>query len=139
MIVLDTNVISEVMRPAPDRRVMGWLRAQSFERLATTAVSVAEVNYGLCRLPSGRRRDDLQARFRALLARGFGERILAFDAIAADLYGEIVAARQRVGRPIEALDAMIAAIVRSSAATIATRDVAGFEDCGVPVLNPWDG
>jgi predicted nucleic acid-binding protein len=138
VIVLDTNVISEVMRPAPDRRVMGWLRAQSFERLTTTAVSVAEVNYGLCRLPSGRRRDDLRARFRALLARGFGERILAF-AIAADLYGEIVAARHRVGRPIEAFDAMIAAIARSSAATIATRDVTGFEGCGVRVLNPWEG
>jgi predicted nucleic acid-binding protein len=138
VIVLDTNVISEVMRPAPDAGVMTWLRAQPFERLATTAVSVEEVSYGLCRLPAGRRRNDLQVRFRALLARGFGERILAFDAVAADLYGEIVSARQRTGRPIDAFDAMIAAIARSRAATIATRDAAGFKACGVPVLNPWE-
>jgi predicted nucleic acid-binding protein len=137
VIVLDTNVISEVMKPAPEARVMAWLRAQALEELATTAVSLAEIGYGLCRLPPGRRRDDLEARYRTFLARGFGDRILPFDAVAADLYGELVTSRQAAGRPIDAFDAMIAAIARSQAAAVATRNVADFEGCGVPVLDPW--
>jgi hypothetical protein len=110
VIVLDTNVISEAIKPSPNAHVMAWLRGQLLANMATTAVSLAEINYGLCRLPRGRRRDDLEARLRTLLARGFGDRILAFDAPAAGVYGEIVTARQSVGRPIDAFDAMIAAI-----------------------------
>jgi predicted nucleic acid-binding protein len=116
---------------------MAWLRGQSLANLATTAVSLAEINYGLCRLPRGRRRDDLEARLRTFLARGFDERILAFDAAAAGVYGEIVTARQSVGRPIDAFDAMIAAIARSRAASVATRNIADFDGCGVSVLDPW--
>ena len=104
MIVLDTNVVSEGDKPSPDAHVMAWLRGQSLANLATTAVSLAEINYGLCRLRRGRRRDDLEARLRTFLARGFDERILAFDAAAAGVYGEIVTARQSVGRPIDAQD-----------------------------------
>lgn len=137
MIVLDTNVISEAIKPSPDPRVMAWLRGQSLADVATTAVSLAEINYGLCRLPRGRRRDDLEARIRTFLARGFGDRILVFDAPAAGVYGEVVTARQSAGRPIDAFDAMIAAIARSRAATVATRNVADFDGCGVPVLDPW--
>lgn len=121
----------------PDARVMAWLRAQPLASLATTAVSLAEINYGLCRLPRGQRRDDLETRFGTFLARGFGDRILAFDAPAAGVYGEIVTARQSVGRPIDAFDAMIAAIARSRAATVATRNVADFDGCGVSTLDPW--
>jgi predicted nucleic acid-binding protein len=90
------------MRPAPNVRVMAWLRAQPLTDLATTAVSLAEISYGLCRLPRSRRRDALESRLRTFLARGFSDRILAFDSVAADLYGEIVAARQDAGRPIDA-------------------------------------
>jgi toxin FitB len=137
VIVLDTNVISEVIKPSPDAHAMAWLRRQALAEMATTAVSLAEINYGLCRLPRGRRRDDLEARIRTFLARGFGDRILAFDARAADVYGEIVTARQGVGRPIDAFDAMIAAIARSRAASVATRNIADFDGCGVAVLDPW--
>jgi hypothetical protein len=137
VIVLDTNVISEAIKPSPNAHVMAWLRGQLLANMATTAVSLAEINYGLCRLPRGRRRDDLEARLRTLLARGFGDRILAFDAPAAGVYGDIVTARQSVGRPIDAFDAMIAAIARSRGATVATRNVADFDGCGVPVLDPW--
>jgi predicted nucleic acid-binding protein len=137
VIVLDTDVISEATRPAAESRVMAWLRSRPLEELAMTAVSLAEISYGLCRLPRGRRRDDLAARFRTFLARGFNDRILAFDAAAAGVYGEIVMARQTAGRPIDAFDAMIAAIARSRAAVIATRNVADFDGCGVTVLDPW--
>lgn len=137
MIVLDTNVISEATKPAPEPRVMAWLRDQPPEKLATTAVSLAEINYGLSRLPRGRRREELEARFRTFFARGFDDRLLAFDAAAAGVYGEIVTARQSAGRPIDAFDAMIAAIARSRAAIIATRNAADFEGCGVTVLDPW--
>ena len=98
MIVLDTSVVSEVMKPAPETRVMEWLRGHALEEFATTAVSVAEIGYGLCRLPPGRRRDDLEARYRTFLARGFGDRILPFDAVAADPYGELVTGWQAAGR-----------------------------------------
>jgi toxin FitB len=125
------------MRPAPNARVMSWLRAQPLAELATTAVTLAEIKYGLCRLPRGRRRDDLESRLRTFLARGFGDQILAFDAVAADLYGEIVTARQEAGRPIDAFDAMIAAIARSRGAAVATRNRADFEGCGVALLDPW--
>ena len=116
---------------------MAWLRAQPLAELTTTAVTLAEINYGLCRLPRGRRRDDLTSRVRTFFAQAFGERILAFDARAADLYGEIVALRRAAGRPIEALDAMIAASARVHAASLATRDIADFDRCGVPLINPW--
>ena len=125
------------MKPVPDRRAMAWLRAQPLTELATTAVTLAEINYGLCRLPPGRRRDDLTGRVKTFLAQGFGERILAFDARAADFYGEIVTTRQGVGRPIEAFDAMIAAIARSHAAPLATRNVADFDGCGIRLVDPW--
>lgn len=137
MIVLDTNVVSEMMKPGPEARVMAWLRAQRSQDLATTAITLAEINYGLRRLPDSRRRDDLQTRFKSFMMRGFGDRILAFDAVAADFYGEIVTARQSAGRPIDAFDAMIAAIARWHAASVATRNVADFDGCGVPVLDPW--
>ena len=94
---------------------MEWLRGHPLEELATTAVSLAEIRYGLRRLPPGRRRGDLEARFRTFLARGFGDRILPFDAVAADLYGELVTSRQATGRPIDAFDAMIAVIARKRA------------------------
>ncbi len=138
MIILDTNIISEIMRPAAEERVMAWLRKQPLNLLATTAVTVAEIRYGLGRLPEGQRRRNLEERFRSFLTRGFYDRIMAFDAAAAEAYSLIVVERERAGRPIDAFDAMIAAIARMNGASVATRDVSGFEGCGVDIINPWD-
>lgn len=137
MILLDTNVVSELMRPEPAAAVLAWLWTQSLRDLATTAVTAAEIRYGLARLPEGRRRRELEERFRLFLLRGFDRRILPFDAAASELYGEIVAGREREGLPIQVLDAQIAAIARCRGAVVATRDTAGFGGCGVEVLNPW--
>ena len=139
MIVIDTNVISEVMRPDPDARVMAWLRSQQIGDLATTSVTVAEIRYALARLSQSRRRAEREAKFEAFLARGFYGRVYSFDVEAADVYGEIIAARDRAGRPLEGFDGLIAAIALVRGHAIATRDVTDFQGCGVSVINPWDG
>ncbi len=131
MILLDTNIISEAMKAAPEPSVMEWLRARPLQTLAVSAVTLAEIRYGLARMPDGKRKRSLKDRFRVFVARGFGERVLAFDSAAADVYGDIVVAREKTGRPIEAFDAMIAATARSRGAQLATRDIGGFEDCGI--------
>jgi len=138
MIVLDTNVISEVMSLAPSPVVLAWLRAVPIFDLGTTTISIAEIRYGVARLPIGRRRSELEARFNNYRARIFDDRVFGFDVLAADTYGEVVAARERNGRPLVGLDALIAAIAASRGFGVATRDVRGFEDCGFPVINPWE-
>ena len=138
MIILDTNVISEAMRPRPDARVMAWLRKQPLSTLATTAITVAEIRYGLDRLPEGQRRRNLNERFHSFLTRGFNDRIIGFDVAAAEAYSTIVVGREKIGLSIEAFDAMIAAIARVSGASVATRDISDFEECGVELINPWD-
>ncbi len=139
MIVLDTDVISELMRRERHPNVRVWLRAQPVEALATTAITLAEIGYGLARLPDGRRRFELEASFQALVDRGLGRRIFDFDARAAQVYGEMVAARDAAGRPFRGFDGLIAAIARAREATVATRDIAHFEGSGVPLVDPWDG
>jgi predicted nucleic acid-binding protein len=136
MIVVDTNVASELMRPAPDSRVVGWLRAQDGGELYTTSITVAEIGYGVERLPDGARKALLGATAAHVFS-SFAERVLAFDFDAAGLYGEIVAARERGGAPIDGFDAQIAAICRRHGATLATRDVKDFEQTGVEIVNPW--
>lgn len=138
MILLDTNVLSEAMKPAPERSVMDWLRKQPLNELAVSSVTLAEIHYGLARIPEGKRKLDLENRFRTFIERGFGERVLAFDESAAAIYGKIVAAHEKSGQPIEAFDAMIAATPKSKQAQIATRDTAGFEGCGLKIINPWE-
>ena len=138
MIILDTNVISEGMRPNPEPRVIKWLDDNTAQPLAVTAVSIAELLYGIRRLPQGRRRSSLQTAFDNFMSQGLEGRMLPFDGAAADLYSQIVIARARGGRRIEVFDAMIAAIARVSGADIATRDVSDFEECGVRVVNPWE-
>jgi predicted nucleic acid-binding protein len=137
MIVLDTNVISEVMLPSPSPAVLAWLRGSPIFELATTTICVAEINYGLARLPFGRRRAEREAKFNNYRGQIFENRVFAFDTLAADAYGELVAARERSGRPLEGADGFIAAIALSRGLDIATRDVRGFEGCGVRVINPW--
>ena len=139
MILLDTNVLSELMRPTPHPAVVAWVASHPPTGLATTTITQAEILHGIARLPSGRRRDALQRTAAAMFDEEFGDRVLPFDASAAPHYAALRAARERAGRPIAAFDAQIAAIARAHRATIATRDVGGFADCGVPVSDPWNG
>ncbi len=137
MLILDTNVISEFMRPTPDADVARWLGAQPLDRLAITAVTVAEILYGLDVMPDGRRKADLLDRFAVMLRRAFASTVIPFEDAAAVAYAGIRGDRERAGRPISVNDAMIAAIARAHGATIATRNVADFQNCGIAVFNPW--
>lgn len=138
MIVLDTNVLSELAKPDPDPVVMAWVSHQRRTELCTTAVSEAELIYGLALLPKGRRRDLLTSAVARLFGEGLGGRVLPFDRAAAAAYGAFAAARRAAGRPVATADAQIAAVARArGAALIATRDTGGFEGCGVPLANPW--
>lgn len=135
MIVLDTNVVSELMRPAPDPGVVAWVAAQG--TLWLTAVSEAELRLGVALMPSGARAAAVGAAVAAMLAEDFAGRILPFDGAAARAYAAICAERRAAGRPIAAFDAMIAGIARSAGATVATRNLRDFEGCGVALINPW--
>ncbi|AFZ51010.1 type II toxin-antitoxin system VapC family toxin [Dactylococcopsis salina] len=138
MIILDTNVISEVMRPQPNTQVMSWLKKYPVEELAITSISIAEISYGLKRLPVGRRRDSLQWRFQMFIDQGFSDRIFPFEERAAEIYAEIIVDRKQQGKPIEVMDAMIASIALLKTAILATRNVSDFENCGLELVNPWE-
>jgi hypothetical protein len=138
MIVLDTNVLSELVRPAPDAQVGSWIARQRRTDLCTTAVSEAELAYGLALLPRGRRRDALVEAVARLLREGLGGRVLPFDRTAAAVFGEFAAHRRVAGRPVATADAQIAAIARACGASLlATRDTGGMEGCGVVLADPW--
>ena len=137
MIVLDTNVVSELMRQRPSPRVADWVRAHVVNDLRTTAVTVAEVAYGMARLPKGRRRTELAGASSAVFA-SFADQVLSFDAAAAVTYAEIVAARDVLGEPIDGFDAQIAAICRVHGAVLATRNERDFRDIGIAIVDPWE-
>ncbi len=137
MIILDTNVVSEVLRETPSENVIQWLSMQEPLEVYLTTVTEAELRNGVEGLPAGKRRDLLQTAVDRLLEESFMSRILPFGRSAARLYPKIVNARRMRGLPIGQFDAMIAAIALHHQATIATRDVSGFADCGVTVVNPW--
>jgi predicted nucleic acid-binding protein len=139
VIVLDTNVLSEMMRPAPDATVAAWISTRPASSLFTTMVTQAEILYGLALLPSTRRRRRLEAAVSEMFATDLVGRVLPFDQAAAQSYAEIAAARRRAGRPLAQIDAQIAAIARSRDAGVATRNVADFEGCGIGVIDPWQG
>ncbi len=139
MLIIDTNVVSELMRPDPNRQVVDWLSRQNVSDVHMTALTVAEITYGLKTMPDGKRRRDLETRFRQVVESGFSGRVLAFDAAAALVYGEIMASRRAEGRSMSVIDGQIAAIARTSGATLATRNVADFEDCNLTILNPFGG
>lgn len=138
MIVLDTNVVSELMRKTPERGVISWVDRFSAAEVLVTAVTAAELMYGVARLPDGRRKRELRAQVEGLLAEDFQDQILPFDSRAAAHYAEIVASRERAGRPISMADAQIAAICRNWSAGLATRNVDDFVDTGIEAVNPWD-
>ena len=139
MVILDTNVISEVLRPAPDAAVGNWMEKQAVTELSTTAVCEAELLLGAALLPQGRRRKELEQSIVTILQRLFVGRVLPFDRAAANAYAEVASARRRIGRPISTLDAQIAAIARAHGAAVATRNVADFSGCGIAVIDPWQG
>jgi predicted nucleic acid-binding protein len=136
--VLDTNVLSEVMKPTPSLAVATWMRAQSPRSLFTASICQAEILAGVAVLPNGRRRAEFEATALAIFTREFDGRILPFDTKAASAYAEIFANRRQMGRPIETADLIVAATARAHDAAVVTRDSGGFEGCGVTLVNPWE-
>ena len=137
MILLDTNILSELMRPAPEAAVERWLAGQPPASVFISAITEAELRYGLALMPVGRRRSTIAAEIEGMLGEDFRGRILPFDSPAAVAFAEIAADRRQAGRPISQADAQIAAIARSRGAALATRNVPDFEGCGVEIINPW--
>lgn len=138
MIILDTNVLSALMRTVPDTAVVAWLDRQAPESMWITTITVFESRLGLALLPAGRRRQALEAAFAEVFATELENRVLAFDEAAAAQAAQLAADRQRRGRPGDLRDTMIAGIALTRRATLATRNLRHFEDLTVPVVNPWD-
>jgi toxin FitB len=137
VIVLDTNVVSELMRLKPAAAVLDWVDRQPAAEVYLTAITVAELLYGVARLPDGKRKTDLAERIEAVLSEDFEHRISPFDETAAAHYADIVVRRERLGRPISTADAQIAATCRSHGALLATRNLDDFTDTAVEIINPW--
>ena len=137
MIVLDTNVLSEALRPVPEPCVLDWLSNQPRASLFTTTVTRGEILYGIRLLSDGKRRRGLWDAAKKIFDEDFAGQVLSFDSDAADMYAEIAAARRTTGKPISQFDAMIVAMARSRGASLATRNAKDFENCGVDVINPW--
>ncbi|MGH7136567.1 MAG: type II toxin-antitoxin system VapC family toxin [Pirellulales bacterium] len=138
MIVLDTNVVSELMRPSPDASVLQWLDRQARTSIWITSVNVFELRFGLETMPAGKRQAAMNSWFEQWLGDIVQQRILVYDEAAARMASDLAAARARKGRPGELRDTMIAGIVLASHATLATRNVRHFEDIAKYVVNPWD-
>jgi len=136
--LLDTNVLSEALRPSPSDVVLQWLAAQEPTSVFITTISQAEVLYGVEVLPASKRRTRLHGAIEKLFADEFQGRILPFDEESARVFAKIVSGREAIGRPISQFDAMIAAISRSRRAAVATRNIKDFDHCGVRIINPWD-
>lgn len=137
MIVLDTNVLSALMRQAPDASVIAWLDRQPAESIWITSVTLFEARLGLALLPKGRRRQGLEAAFAHLLKDDLEERVLDFDSAAASEAASLAAERQKRGQPVDMRDTLIAGIALARRATLATRNVRHFRDLKVPVVDPW--
>jgi hypothetical protein len=137
MIILDTNVLSALMRPEPEAAVLQWLDRQPGPSIWTTSITLMELRYGLQSMLDGRRREQMAQELEAVLKEEIGERYVFFDVTAAEQAAELMALRRRKGRPVELRDTMIAGIVMASRATLATRNTSDFEDLSVPVVNPW--
>lgn len=139
MLILDTNVISELMRPTPEASVVDWIARHPGGSLFTTTVTEAELRFGLSLLSAGTRRKRLMAAFESMMAEDFDGRVLPFDRSAARAYANIMVGRRRLGRPVTQFDAQIASIARSRDTAVVTRNVRDFADCGIEVFNPWRG
>ena len=138
MFLLDTNVLSALMYPAPPVAVVEWVSARSYDELFTTSVCQAEVLAGLVIMPHGRRRQRLEQAAETMFASDFVGQILPFDTAATASYASILVTRRRIGRPISTEDLMIAAIALSRGLSIVTRNIYDFDHCGIQVIDPWD-
>lgn len=138
MLILDTNVVSELMRPAPNPAIVSWVAERATSSVFLTAVTEAELRFGLAVMPPGKRRDGLAAGLERMLMTGFANRVLPFDSSAARAYAGIAAARRRRGRPPAQADCQIAAIALARGMAVATRNIRHFEDMGIDIFNPWD-
>jgi len=137
MIIIDTNVISELLRPTPEPAVEAWLGEQDGLSIYLTAISEAELRYGVAIMTSGKRRDGLGVAIDRILRDDMAGRILPFDSAAARAYADIAASRRSAGKPISQADCQIAAIARAHNAPVATRNTPDFEGCGIDLINPW--
>jgi len=137
VIILDTNVISELTRLVPDPGVITWLDSLPTAEIAITAITVAELLYGVRRMPDGRRKTGLSEAVNTLITTDFRDRVEPFDVLAADQYADVVTAREHAGQPISTSDAQIAAICRVLNATLATRNTSDFTGIGVNLIDPW--
>ena len=138
MIILDTNVLSELMRPKPASRVSEWVAKQPATELFTTSITEAEIFLGIELLAHSKRREALLHAAEAMFLQDFGGRIFGFESEAARVFSRIASHRRGLGRPIGNADAQIAAITKHQRAKLATRKVADFADCGIELINPWD-
>lgn len=137
MIVLDTNVLSEVVRAAPSQSVLSWLDEQPLETVFTTSITCAEMYVGAALLPDGAKKERISRVISEIFQVEFAGRVVVFDSLAAEIYGFLVCQRVRAGFPISQSDAMIAAITLSKGWTLATRNVKDFEGLGIDLINPW--
>jgi len=137
MIILDTNVISEIMKPNPSLNVTTWIDNQDASGLFISTITIAEICYGLNALPEGNRRDILETAFNKTITEAFEYNILSFDEACAHVYGKIMANRKKIGRPMGILDGQIAATACAHGFSVATRNVSDFSDCGVDLINPF--
>jgi toxin FitB len=137
MILIDTNVVSELMRPTPSPAVLAWFGGQDARGLYLSAVAEAELRRGAAALPAGRRRDRLMAEINAMIEEDFSGRILPFDSAGAVAFAAIFVNRRDAGRPISFADCQIAATARAYGASVATRNVYDFDGCGIEVIDPW--
>ena len=136
MIILDTNVVSEIMRAEPAPQVATWVRARDRRELRMTSITLAEIRYGIARLPDGRRKQILLDTANDIF-RAFSDQVLPVDEAAAEHYAVIARTRERAGKPIAGFDALIAAVCRSRSAALATRNLPDFEGTGIEVIDPW--
>jgi toxin FitB len=137
MIILDTNVLSALMRQTPDWNVVAWLDQQPRSSVWTTSITVLEVRFGLQIMAVGRRQSAVMRAFEDVLDR-IGQRVLPFDVAAAERAGDLMASRRKQGGPRDLRDTMIAGVALAQHATLATRNMAHFDDISVPLINPWD-
>lgn len=138
MIVLDTNIISELMKQKPSVSVVEWVNNQKSDLLFVSSITIAEISYGLHILPDSKRRSLLETRFEQFISQAFAQRILNFKERDARIYGEIMGYRKELGRPLSILDGQIAAITLANNMDLATRNLKDFKDCGLNLINPFD-
>lgn len=138
MYLLDTNIISELIRPRPDKNVIAWVNRQPLQLLYTTAISKAELYYGIRLQPEGKRKEQLSKAVNELFRDGLDPRVLGFDSRSTEFFAEIASSRRFAGLPISTADAQIAAICRQHQMTLVTRNTSDFSGCGIEIVNPFD-